>query len=339
MGKMCVISMADWQAVILQLAESYSLFAPVSFNGSMDYELIDEGNTGNIIYNIPKPSTPLKTFFLPVKENVTLDIKEQRRTLIMGIPSCDLAALDILDEMYMDRDYTDLYYKNRRENSILIGYDCHAILDNCHCTSYDITPFPEKNMDMILVKIEDKVFLQDFSKKGEALISEIKQHASLEEVDEKDIDPVRIKEKRSHIRETLTLKNKKLPEYELSGRLIRESPDKIWQSYASTCVSCGACATICPTCTCFLLVDRPDFEKVRQLDACQYPGFERVAAGEDPLGELPVRFKNRYQCKYVWRPLQFKSIACTGCGRCIDTCIGKISKNELLEELASENKV
>jgi ferredoxin len=54
--------------------------------------------------------------------------------------------------------------------------------------------------------------------------------------------------------------------------------------YSADCVSCGACAAICPTCTCFLLIDRPDFEKIRQLDACQYPGFERVAAGEDPSG-------------------------------------------------------
>ena len=44
--------------------------------------------------------------------------------------------------------------------------------------------------------------------------------------------------------------------------------------------------TICPTCTCFLLIDKPGFEKVKQMDACQYPGFERVAGGEDALFEL-----------------------------------------------------
>jgi sulfhydrogenase subunit beta (sulfur reductase) len=62
----------------------------------------------------------------------------------MGIPACDLAALDILDEIYLEKDYTDIYYRDRRQNSILIGTDCHSILENCHCTSYDINPVPGK---------------------------------------------------------------------------------------------------------------------------------------------------------------------------------------------------
>jgi ferredoxin len=69
------------------------------------------------------------------------------------------------------------------------------------------------------------------------------------------------------------------------------------------------------------------------MDACQYPGFERVAGGEDALFELPARFRNRYMCKYVWKPEKFNSLACTGCGRCIEACIGRINKNELFMEL------
>ncbi|MCK4989202.1 MAG: 4Fe-4S dicluster domain-containing protein, partial [Bacteroidales bacterium] len=97
----------------------------------------------------------------------------------------------------------------------------------------------------------------------------------------------------------------------------------------------GACSAICPTCSCFLLIDRPGFEKIRQLDTCQYPGFERVAGGEDSLGHLKDRFRNRYMCKYVWKPLKYELKACTGCGRCIEACIGQINKNELFMELAN----
>jgi formate hydrogenlyase subunit 6/NADH:ubiquinone oxidoreductase subunit I len=127
--------------------------------------------------------------------------------------------------------------------------------------------------------------------------------------------------------------NHDLPNYKTTSDLINNSGDEVWKSYSKTCVSCGACATICPTCTCFLLIDRPGFDKVRQLDACQYPGFERIAAGEDPLHQKSVRFKNRYMCKYVWKPERFNSTACTGCGRCIDCCIGKIDKNEIFRGL------
>jgi sulfhydrogenase subunit beta (sulfur reductase) len=75
---------------------------------------------------------------------------------------------------------------------------------------------------------------------------------------------------------------------------------------------------------------------VKQMDGCQYPGFERVAGGEDALFELHNRVKNRYLCKYVWKSKKFSSIACTGCGRCIEACIGNINKNEILRELAAQ---
>jgi Fe-S oxidoreductase len=38
-------------------------------------------------------------------------------------------------------------------------------------------------------------------------------------------------------------------------------------------------------------------------------------------------------CKYVWKPAQFHTKACTGCGRCTEACIGGINKNELIHEL------
>jgi len=128
-------------------------------------------------------------------------------------------------------------------------------------------------------------------------------------------------------------RNRELPNYEKTGLLVAESEKEIWEKYSDTCVSCGACSAICPTCSCFLFIERPEFEKVRSLDTCQYPGFERVAAGEDPLRPLSKRFRNRYMCKYVWKPEKFHAKACTGCGRCIEACIGEINKNELFMEL------
>ena len=61
-----------------------------------------------------------------------------------------------------------------------------------------------------------------------------------------------------------------------------------------------------------------------------------MAAGEDPLKQLSVRFSNRYMCKFVWKPDRFKVNACTGCGRCIEACIGKINKNEVMEDMAAQ---
>lgn len=313
------------------MLKDFILYAPTADHGIQDYRVVSEEVIDRIVYNSPKPTTPLKTFFLPVKENVVRGVQEVPRRIILGVPSCDLAALDMLDAIYLDEPFIDPYYRRRREHTLLIGTDCHSLLDHCHCTAYGIQPYPIKNHDMALSLKDDKVFLAINSEKGSRLMSEISLSGAFQEAGEDEIGEVMAE--RDAMVAMLKQVNSRLPDGSMTEGLIRNSDREIWQRYAASCVACGACATICPTCTCFLLIDRPGFEKIRQMDACQYPAFERVAAGEDPLGKSYLRFRNRYMCKYVWKPAQYDAIACTGCGRCIEACIGGIDKNELLQEL------
>lgn len=328
------LSKQEWEKALSHVIENYQLYAPVPWGESQEYERIEEDTISDIIYNHPKPATPLKTFFLPIKENVVNIEKHDQKRIIMGIPSCDLSGTNILDEIYLDDTFVDPTYKRNRNNSILIGSDCHTLQEHCHCTTYGIKPYPQENHDLTISLLENTIYLQTNSDKGKQWIQEIQKFTSLFEPTENEIQD--ILNKRKAVEEELNRKNSDLPNYNDTGDLINSSGDEIWKKYSETCVSCGACAAICPTCTCFLLLEKPDFEKVRHLDACQYPGFEKVAAGEDPLKELYKRFRNRYMCKYVWKPEKFKSIACTGCGRCIEACIGNISKNELFMELKNQ---
>jgi len=329
-----LISDQNWDRILKELLIENELFAPLASDEALEYQLVgNEQDLSRIVYNHPKPTSPLKTFFLPVKENVTRDIGKEKPRIILGIPSCDLAGLGLLDEIYLQEPLVDPYYRARRENTLLIGTDCHSIQEHCHCTSYGIRPFPGAHADLGLVRLGDRYFLYTGSEKGEQFIHRHRDTGYFSPAGEEDLRQVEaLREETTRL---LQEKNAALPDYEQTGALIRQSDETIWKKYATTCVSCGACAAICPTCTCFLLVDRPGFEKVRNLDACQYPAFERVAAGEDPLAERHVRFRNRYLCKYVWKPSGFGSIACTGCGRCIEACIGKINKNQLFVELSS----
>jgi ferredoxin len=195
--------------------------------------------------------------------------------------------------------------------------------------SYDIKPYTENIADLSVIRLNGVIVLRILSAKGAEFVKKFPVIQSQEDI---NFDSAIEKE---HLATEALLKNSNngLPGYSVTGELIMNSKGDIWEKYAAHCVSCGACTTICPTCTCFLLIDRQGFEKVKQLDACQYPGFEKVAGGEDALFELHQRFRNRYMCKYSWKPSRFKSRACTGCGRCIEACIGKINKNEIFMEL------
>lgn len=323
------LSKEDWDKWLEDLLGSHAVFAPLNNGYGLDYELIRPSTIPLITYNTPKPATPLKLFFLPFKEDVTSSAEQEKPKVIMGIPNCDVEALDLLDEIYLDEAFKDIFYSRRREDYILISSDCLSIQDHCHCQSYGIKPYTESKADLAVIMKNDQIILRVISARGEKLAGTIPSARTL--TDNETLASIA----REHmvVEEKLRAANDGLPGYEATGKVVNIAASEIWDKYSSRCVSCGACTAICPTCTCFLLIDKPGFEKLKQMDACQYPGFERVAGGEDTLFELHRRFRNRYLCKYFWKPLRFRSLACTGCGRCIEACIGNINKNELFMEL------
>jgi sulfhydrogenase subunit beta (sulfur reductase) len=323
------IKKEDWHLSLDRLSSSYEVFVPVKDEYSLDYEPFRLQEAERISYNSPKPATPLKNFFLPVRENVTSERTEEKPRIIIGIPNCDIEALMLLDEIYLEESFPDPFYRNRRNRTILISSDCFGINDHCHCLTYGVKPYSTGNADMAIAADGDEIYLRVISSRGEELASQLTASSVLTDTSVIQF----IEDKHRAVEDMLSSMNKGLPDYKATGQIVLNAGNGIWEKYALKCVSCGACTTICPTCTCFLLIDKPGFEKVKQLDACQYPGFERVAGGEDALFELPHRFRNRYMCKYVWKPQRFNSAACTGCGRCIEACIGKINKNELFMEL------
>lgn len=331
MDKHYLTSRESFEQFLVSCLKDYTVYAPFQRLNTLDYDRVNAENVQHILLNKPLPATPLKTFFLPIRKNVTMEANGSLPMLILGVPACDLAALDLLDAVYLDPAFPDDLYRKQREQTILIGTDCQSHKENCHCTVYNVNPFPERNCDLVLSGYRNNVFIRVLSDKGQKVLNEMRSRMPVQEAKDSEIEAIKLK--RISVRDDINRQNKGLPDLKKTSTLIQQSEYWLWKKYASSCVGCGACAAICPTCTCFLLLDRPEFEKVRQLDTCQYPDFQRVAAGEDPLAPLTVRFRNRYLCKYVWRPERYKVSACTGCGRCIDACPGNISKNELFTEL------
>lgn len=328
---MISIPKKEWDEGLQKLLSSFDLFAPVENGFSSDYAKLNTGSIPHIIYNRPKPVTPLKNFFLPVKENVTTQDPETLPRVVLGVPNCDIMALRLLDEIYLDEEYHDPAYGLRRERTTLVSFDCFSAQEHCHCTSYGIDPAGNEHSDLSAAMIGQEVIVTVHGEKGKGLLEKM----GLDGQNPPEKEQLRaLENKRKEVKQLLSTQNSNLPDYEQTGHLIQVNGEASWKKHSADCVSCGACSAICPSCSCFLLIDRPGFQKVRQLDTCQYPGFERVAGGEDALGPLPERFKHRYLCKFVWKPQNYGLKACTGCGRCIETCIGQINKNELFMELS-----
>jgi len=332
-----LISIKKWNLLIEGLIKKNNLiYAPVEKdNSTIDFDIIT--NPDEIIYNSYRTITPLKHFLFPVKENVSKDTVN-RNIILIGAKNCDLIGLDLLEKVFLDSDYIDPFYEARKNHLLIIGTDCYDVYDTCHCVSTGINPYPEKNCDLIVNKVDEKIIVETLTSKGEKFIDKINDK---DEIEESNSLLRKIKNLRKKIVNKIKNNNKKLPDNKTIGKVIAKSFNKkgerVWKEYANFCVSCGACVINCPTCHCFLLIDSPvrknAMEKIKSYDACQFPGFEKVAAGVDPLGEHYIRFRNRYVCKYINRPKKYDVIACTGCGRCTDVCIGKINKNEVILSL------
>ena len=333
MGGLYSVPNAKWIAFLKNVMSDFDVFAPIRRDNFLDYELISDENIDSISIGIAKPVTPIKAFFFPIKENVVRKKENTKPRIILGVPACDLNSLNLMDKIFLDNEFLDVYYKFNRENGIIISTDCNEISESCHCTSYEGKPFAQKNYDLNISLADDTVYLEPFSEKGKEFFEKNKNS----DFTEISILPDNIENHRKKITAALVAQNAEFPDLKKTRQLILKSDDEIWKKYAEKCVSCGACAVICPTCHCFLLIDKEKFEKVKNWDSCQYPSFERVAAGEDPLREIWRRLKNRYECKFVHKPIMFDEIACVGCGRCIDSCIGKIDKNEIIIELCKAN--
>src|SRR4030042_621541 len=276
------IKKEDWDRVLERMISSHTVYANIGDEFGLDYELIRPAEISRIKYNKPKPATSLKSFFLPVKENVTSERNSEKPRIIIGTPNCDVEGLSLLDEIYLDKDFDDPFYRMRRESTLLISSDCFGIQEHCHCLSYSIKPYSISKADLAVISMNGTIIFRVISEKGEKFLETIPEALQLN--DKNFLSSV---EKEQETTESLLAEaNKGLPDYKTTGKIVAEAGKEIWKKYSSRCVSCGACAAICPTCTCFLLIDKPGFEKVKQMDACQYPGFERVAGGEDSLFEI-----------------------------------------------------
>lgn len=299
--------------------------------------------SGEIPLSDVRTTQPLKSFLFPARENVAnspLSGQEPSKTIksekiVIGAKACDLNSLPILDFVFKEGDFQDPFYIKLRQSLLIISSDCSTFLDTCFCPLLGSNPYPEKGFDLNLSHIIDGFIVDIGSPKGEALVEEKRDYfkkPSEEQLDERGNNREKLlKELRANIEVKGYLFKKPLKDL-VKGKFT--SP--LWGEIALTCVECGGCNFVCPTCHCFLLSEekKKKFTRFKNWDACQYPAFARVAGGANPRKRRSERFRNRFDKKFVFFQDILNMYACTGCGRCIEACIGKIDIREVFKKLS-----
>jgi ferredoxin len=280
---------------------------------------------------------PKREFFPQCEEITRFDASGVREVpvsgaadVIFGVRPCDALALSHLDRVFTDDKYTDPYYSKRRDAALLISLACNKPEAACFCTSTGGSPSSKQGADIIGFNLGTVLLLEPLTAKGQAFVKKNKslfRDPSAKELQKRD-------KQESDVAGQIPGVAVQQAPAALSGR----SDPAFWESIAETCLSCGACTFLCPTCHCFDFSDRAKREagsRLRVHDACMFASFVREASGHNPRGKKGERMRQRVMHKFSYAPENFNTVFCVGCGRCVTACPSNIDIRETLSKVTA----
>ena len=346
-----IIAKNDVLKIVDLLRKDYEVIAPFYGSGrDTFFDVVTDENREKVQIHIPNPYYPPKRYVLPHIERLLKINTEggqvkieptyhEKKRAIFGIRSCDVAGIYHLDRFYLDRDFKDVYYEKWRKNLLLVNVVCTDIqkdIDNvCFCVCADTGPAAKEAFDLQLMDLGDEFLAVAGSPQGEEMLkAPIFQQGTRDHLEKrKQI----LCEVRKNFKTSINW-------YSAAIRYVTSLnvSDDTWEKIGDRCLECGGCSYVCPACTCFTVTERQigegQYERVRIWDSCSLAGFTRMAGGHNPRKAVHDRRNRRFFRKLAHHFIQRElSMACTGCGRCVEECHGDIGMPQVVEILRRAN--
>lgn len=247
-------------------------------------------------------------------------LPEDEPTVIFGVRPCDARAAWLLDRVFSG-EFSDPYYWKRRNQTTLVGLACSTPpWENCFCLSVGGRPFSEEGLDVLLVDLGDHYFVKSLTEKGERLIRSAQELFQGPKPGDKE------KAKALQVEAEKKIKRRVKNPKGVSAKLKTMFDSPLWDDESMSCIRCGICTYLCPSCHCFDITDEVDSlsplqgKRVRTWDTCQFPDFTMHSSGHNPRPDKSSRLRQRLFHKFQYFAELYENFQCTGCGRCISLC-------------------
>lgn len=305
------------------------LYLPVDNNsGKADFARWQKGTK---LSEKLKTTRSAKDFFFPKTEHmVSYEMsgkevkvvdprKEVEDFVIFGVRACDARGFTAIDNVYLNMNPVDSYYKNRREHGTVIVLACSEPTKTCFCSTFGIDASLAKPAGDVSCWLADgKYYFEANTDKGKAFVENAK--SALEDADASAVEAC--KKDISAKVEALPFAHLDLSKFQ-GKDMLKIFNSKIWDKVSEPCVGCGTCTYVCPTCMCFDVRDFATSSGVRQVrcwDSCMYNDFTQMAA-ENPRHTQKERSRQRFMHKLMYYPMAHDGMfSCVGCGRCVESC-------------------
>ena len=238
---------------------------------------------------------------------------------LLGVRSCDLAALAIHDVVLVSRGFTDVRYAARRAGAFVVAVTCTDPGGTCFCASMGTGPRPGTGYDLALTELLDggphRFLVEVGTARGAEVLAEVPT-ALAPPADRQAADDVAAWST-AHMGRTLDTEG-------IKELFYTNTENPRWDDVAARCLACTNCTLVCPTCFCTSVVDVADLtgdaaERRRVWDSCFSEDYSYIHGGSI-RPEVRSRYRQWITHKLASWQDQFGSSGCVGCGRCITWC-------------------